>query len=130
MLKILKIELSNLFIRPIEAAKIEIFPYPQEVYFIQNNRRIYLPSTVFITETNNYGNAETQLVPNDLLNPKPNFYVVKVMYKGKEYYFVAKITSDMNNIVYLHNVLVYPKQTDDSCSGTSNYRIVGENFYI
>lgn len=130
MLKVLKIELSNLFIRPIEGAKIIIYPYPQNVYFLRDNRRIYLPSVVFSTSTNNFGNAETQLVPNDLLKPSPNFYVVNVMYKGKNYYFVAKITSDMPDIVYLHDVLLYPSVLNEENCQVGNTVVVGEDFYI
>lgn len=129
MLKILKIELSNLFIKPIEGAKIEIYPYPTKVYYLSGNRRIYLPTVIASLTTNPWGNAETQLVPNDLLNPTPNFYIVKVMYKGKIYYFVAKITSDMDQIVYLHDVILNKESSCDSQS-LLPYRIIGENYFI
>ena len=129
MLKVLKIELSNLFTRPLEGAKIGVYPYPTKVYYLQDNRRIYLPSVIAYLTANQWGNAETQLVPNDLLSPSPNFYVVKVMYKGREYYFVAKITSDMDDIVYLHNVIL---NKEEECQNQQNlpYRIVGTNYFI
>ncbi|ABJ91560.1 hypothetical protein YS40_166 [Thermus phage phiYS40] len=129
MLKVLKIELSNLFTKPLEGAKIEIYPYPTKVYYLQDNRRIYLPSVIAYLTANQWGNAETQLVPNDLLRPSPNFYVVKVMYKGRIYYFVAKITSDMNDIVYLHDVVI---NKEKECENQQNlpYRVLGNNYYI
>jgi len=132
MLKVVKIETSNLFPRPIENARIEVYPYPINVYFLQDNRRIYLPTIIQTVHTNNYGNAEVQLIANDLLKPQPNFYVFVLFYNMKKYYFVAKITSDMNDIVYLKDVLIYPSTSSDfNCEPSPNgVKIVGEDVFV
>jgi hypothetical protein len=132
MLKIVKIETSSLFPRPIENARVEVYPYPQNVYFVQDNRRIYLPTTVQTVHTNNYGNAEVQLIANDVLTPKPNFYVFVLFFNLKKYYFAAKITSDMDDIIYLKNILIYPDPNKISdCSISPNgVKILGEDVFI
>lgn len=128
MLKVVKIELSNLFPRPVENAKIEIFVYPKKVYYVKNNRRIYLPALIFSTATNNYGNAEVQLISNDKLSPQPNFYIAKVLYNFSTYYFPFRILSSMDDIVFLHNVII---NTKEPCvSRQLPYKIIGENVLI
>ena len=130
MLKVLKIELSNLFPRPLENAKIEIFVYPKNVYKLENNRRIYLPSLIARLSTNNYGNAEVQLVANDKLFPQPNIYVAKVMYNFSTYYFPFRILSTMDDIVYLHDVISDFENTDCEVEQRPGYYVVGKNIYV
>lgn len=128
MLKVLKIELSNLFPKPIENAKVEVFIYPKKVFYVENNRRIYLPSLIFSSSTNNYGNFEVQLVANDKLSPQPNFYVAKVFYNFSVYYFPFRVLSNMDDIVYLHDVIL---TSNNQCQqNLLPYQIIGENVLI
>lgn len=126
MLKVLKVTLANLFPKTIQFAHISVYIYPFNKTFFDTTKRIFLPVLVGEGKTNYNGIAEFQLTPNDIIEPKPNYYVIKVFYNGKNYYFVAQITSDMPDIVDLKDVLI---QNHQNCQNNS-YLISGENVYI
>lgn len=128
--KILKVSLQNLFPKNIQFAYVELYIYPFDKTYFYTTKSIYLPSLVGKGYTNYNGVIEFQLIPNDLLEPKPNYYVVVVMYKGKKYVFVAYIPSTLQDLVIdLKDVLV-KRQDNNDCQNNNDFVLFGETVYI
>ena len=128
MLKVLKISTQNLFPRALPWGIVSVYPYPKETYFLDNSANIFLPTTLPVLRLNEWGVAETQLIPNDLMNPKPNFYIVKLLYRSTEYYYLIKITSDMPDVIDLKDVIL--NRTERTICPKKGVKIFLEDVYI
>jgi hypothetical protein len=104
--KIVKISSRNLFPKTTPFGRVVVFPYPTDVYYVQDSMSIYLPSVIAEFYLNEFGYGEFQVVPNDLIEPKPNFYVVRIMYNVKYYYFVINVKVTHPDLVDLKDVVI------------------------
>jgi hypothetical protein len=104
--KIVKINSRNLFPKTTPFGRVVVFPYPTDVYYVQDSMSIYLPSVIAEFYLNEFGYGEFQVVPNDLIEPKPNFYVVRIMYNVKYYYFVINVKVTHPDLVDLKDVVI------------------------
>lgn len=105
-MKIVKISSRNLFPKTTPFGRVVVFPYPTDVYYVQDSMSIYLPSVIAEFYLNEFGYGEFQVVPNDLIEPKPNFYVVRIMYNVKYYYFVINVKVTHPDLVDLKDVVI------------------------
>lgn len=128
MLKVLKITTSTLLPKPTPWGIVSIYPYPKETYFVDSSQSVYLPTNLQTLRLNDYGVAEIQLIPNDLITPQPNFYIVKILYKSTEYFYVIQILSTMPDIIDLKDVILN-RRTSTICS-PNGVKINLEDVYV
>jgi hypothetical protein len=130
LVKVVKINIRNLFPRTTPFARVTVFPYPTDVYYVQDSQSIYLPSVIAEFYLNEFGYGEFQAVPNDLIEPKPNFYVVRIMYNGKYYYFVINVKSTHPDLVDLRDVIVKTIPSREKICEAKSFRIVLGDIYV
>jgi hypothetical protein len=130
LVKVVKINIRNLFPRTTPFARVIVFPYPTDVYYVQDSQSIYLPSVIAEFYLNEFGYGEFQVVPNDLIEPKPNFYVVRIMYNGKYYYFVINVKSTHPDLVDLRDVIVKTIPSREKICEAKSFRIVLGDIYV
>jgi hypothetical protein len=128
MLKVLKISTQNLFPRALPWGIVSVYPYPKETYFVNNSANTFLPSTLAVVRLNEWGVAEVQLIPNDLIHPDPNFYIVKLLYRSTEYFYLIQITSTMPDVIDLKDVILNKK--DKTICPKNGVKIFLEDVYI
>ncbi|MEM3368574.1 MAG: hypothetical protein QXP88_00550 [Thermoproteota archaeon] len=128
MLKVLKIATQSLFPQALSWGIVSVYPYPKDTYFVDNSQNVFLPTTLPVVRLNEWGVAEVQLIPNDLLHPDPNFYLVKILYRSTEYFYLIKITSDMPDVIDLKDVILN-KQEKTICPKNGD-KIFLEDVYV
>ncbi len=128
MLKVLKISTQNLFPRALSWGIVSVYPYPKETYFVDNSANTFLPTTLPVVRLNEWGVAEVQLIPNDLMQPTPNFYIVKLLYRSTEYFYLIQITSAMPDVIDLKDVIINKK--DKTICPKNGVKIFLEDVYI
>ena len=105
-MKIVKIHSKNLFPKTTPYARVLVYPYPTDIYYVENSSSIYLPSVIADFYLNEFGYGEFQVIPNSKIRPHPNFYIVRMMYYAKYYYFVIYVREDHPDLVDIRDVIV------------------------
>ena len=130
MVKVVKINSRNLFPKTTPFARVVVFPYPTDVYYVQDSMSVYLSSVISEFYMNEFGYGEFQVVPNDLIEPKPNFYVVRIMYNGKYYYFVINVKSIHPDLVDLKDVIVKTIPSREKICEAKSFKINLGDIYV
>jgi hypothetical protein len=130
LVKIVKINSRNLFPKTTPFARVVVFPYPTDIYYVQDSMSVYLPSVIAEFHLNEFGYGEFQIVPNDLIESKPNFYVVRVMYSGKYYYFVINVKSTHPDLVDLKDVIVKTIPLREKICEARSFKIELGDIYV
>lgn len=130
MVKVVKVNLKNLFAKTTPFARVVVFPYPTDVYYVQGSMSVYLPSVIAEFYLNEFGYGEFQVTPNDLIEPKPNFYVVRIMYNGKYYYFVINVKSTHPDLVDLKDVIVKTIPSREKICEAKSFKIELGDIYV
>jgi len=130
LVKVVKINSRNLFPKTTPFARVVVFPYPTDVYYVQDSMSVYLSSVISEFYMNEFGYGEFQVVPNDLIEPKPNFYVVRIMYNGKYYYFVINVKSIHPDLVDLKDVIVKTIPSREKICEAKSFKINLGDIYV
>jgi hypothetical protein len=128
--KIVKINSRNLFPKTTPFGRVVVFPYPTDVYYVQDSMSIYLPSVIAEFYLNEFGYGEFQVVPNDLIEPKPNFYVVRIMYNVKYYYFVINVKVTHPDLVDLKDVVIKTIPSREKICESRSFKMELGDIYV
>lgn len=129
VVKILRFRLIDVRSLPLAFATITAKLTP----ILTNNRNA---NTIFPTtisaRTNELGFAEMTLYANDVLETNSK-YLITVSYNGKNYYFLIKLTQDMNDVLDFEDLIdrsSLEKLANCSNPQEGSYKLVGEKYYF